>query len=333
MADTPITRHISEQRHILVTIKEHVLGLEQKNTSLSLRKRNLANWRLGLQKEFVIAHGDLKVIQSSVDHTVKEEEIIRLFQDLKQAIESLAGSMLRELGGDISQTTIGQALLHEPSTKSEMLKNFLDIAFQYYGREPFGYALGAALKHQLCASIVRIIFTPFSTTMPKEISDQICIIQYAAEKNETQDRVGRWRSMTYHQFRPNIQECEGLSKAVLEDILSLLNEFRGLNKPQALLMRLFGAQTRQVLELAMEFQYTAQTSWVDSNLEVSMFTDKSEWISVQSGRGNAKNAILAIGIGLFASKSVEVEHGGIEVQKYCYYKIPYICNNWHPVGS
>jgi len=306
--------------------------LEHRKVRAEEHGTKLAAWRGGLQKDLYAVAQDLQAIRMMApsEQTLQMDDIKVSFSKINQAICDLAYEMIYTLPQDPLRSRLRDAQLESRRVDSEPIDDFLDFSFHHHGGLPIRSVAQYMLIHQMCSDIWRDIYSSFAPGI-SSVDDKVLTETYSAmEKAETQERVGRWRAMTYSHLKIERRICNQSASDTMGIISSLLGIFPGLESSSSIL-KPFTEKMAAVYMLALDFQERTQTLCTDVNTKVSMSTDNARWIKVFDGTGEPTKIVLPIGLGLFTSKVARHKDGSIEIKKGCLYPLLVIADDWAPV--
>jgi hypothetical protein len=238
--------------------------------------------------------------------------------------------MIRALPQDARQCSLQDATLEGRRVDSEPIGNFLNFSLHHHGGLRIGYIAEYVLIYLLCSDIYRTIYSSFAPGISSTENKVLMETYLAMEKAETQERVSRWRAMTYSHLKIDGGICRKWASDALGMIFSFLAIFRGFESSSSIL-KPFTEKVTAVYRLAFDFQARTQTLCTDVNINVSISTEDVRWIDVHQGIGAATEIIMPLSMGLFTSEVICHKGGSTGIKKGCLYSLLVIANNWAPV--
>jgi hypothetical protein len=224
------------------------------------------------------------------------------------------------------------------------LASFIQLAFKT--QVTIGDFIHPFLCHSLCARLNDLVFAPFVPGLDKDRSQIFHEIYELVHQNEPQERSARWRAITYAHADTRRNDQLFCEKAGDDFLLKMATALSPLIAPETItyetLKSQLGDVIKAVFEDAVKLQDKAKMGYMSFDYSPFMTTIDHPFHPIymntadvcadvrQGGKGKASNAILVVGLGMQAWKSVVKEDKTMGRETTIAVKATVICGNWNP---
>jgi len=348
---TRMVQYIEKLHDRISSMESEVTAL---NTALSDTEHALHSIRqdLSASRAFVASEG-----------SVDAQFLIKMMRDLNSSIDDFAYQFLQlipeaDLTRKVSRDGLSTLLKSfEPARK---IMTFLNLA--YKNNVTIGDFMQPFVQYALCVRLSEVVFSPWVPGMPRDKSDIFHAIYSLVHQREAQvgikmvsscilltcfqERSARWRAITYSHAWPDRDDqklCEIAGSDMLSRLADSLGPFCGSDQVSFdTLKSIFGTTMSDLFMDAIKFQdkarasymsfdYTPMLSHVDEPFN-PMFMETNQEVR-QGARHKSSNAILPVGFGLQAWKSVVREDKTIGKEVQFALKSQVLCGTWDPSAS
>ncbi|KAG8793685.1 hypothetical protein FRC17_008410, partial [Serendipita sp. 399] len=222
------------------------------------------------------------------------------------------------------------------------ISSFINIAYQR--KVTVGDFIHPFICYALTVRLIELVFDPFVPGMNKEESDIFKEIYAMVHRNEPQERSARWRAITYAHSQPHRKNdlfCEKAADDFLHRMIKAIEPLIGPDHPITFehAKKEVGDAVKAVFMEAVKLQDKARTGYmsfdympfipaVDQPFHPAYMETNQD--VRQGGRGKGSMAVLNLGLGMQAWKSVVKEDKTVGKDVNIALKAMVLCGNWDP---
>lgn len=284
----------------------------------------------------------------SSEGTGDAQHLITLLKSLNSSIDDFAFRLMQEILPEAASskavTKAGLEALHKAYPPSSKLGSFINTSFR--AQVTVGDFAHPFICNALCSRVSELVFSPFVPGLDRDRSDIFHEIYQLVHRNEPQERSGRWRAITYAHADARRDDKFFCERAGDDFLLKMSTALNPLIAPESItfetLKSELGDAIRGVFEDAVKMQDKAKTGYMSYDYvtfmpavdhpyqPVYMNTSDNCADVKQGGKGKASNAILVVGLGMQAWKSVVKEDKTHGRETNIALKATVLCGNWNP---
>jgi flagellar biosynthesis chaperone FliJ len=302
------------------------------------------------EQKLDVTRGDLNASRAFVssEGTGDAQHLIKSIRELNSSIDDFAFRMTQEVLPEAATSRVvtktGLEGLHKAYPALIKLATFTNTAFKV--QATVGDFVHPFICNALCSWVNDLVFMPFVPGLDKERSRIFHEIYELVNENEPQERSARWRAITYAHADTRRDDKFFCGKAGDEFLLRMASALTPLIAPETItfetLKSELGDVVRAVFEDAIKLQDKAKTGYMSWDYTPFMPQVDQPFVPIymntadacadvrQGGRGKASHAILVIGLGMQAWKSVVKEDKTMGRDTNIAVKATVICGNWNP---
>jgi len=308
------------------------------NTALTDTEHALHSIRqdLSASRAFVASEG-----------SVDAQFLIKMMRDLNGSIDDFAFQLMQAIPEAALTRKVSRDGLEGLGKTFEHARKIMTFINQAYkSGVTIGDFIQPFVQYALCVRLMEVIFSPWVPGMPREKSDIFHGIYNLVHQREAQERSARWRAITYSHAWPERDDKRFCELAGSDMISRLVDCLGPLCAPDEIsfdaLKSTFGETVSDLFMDAIKFQdkarvsfmsfdYTPLLSRVDEPFN-PMFMETNQEVR-QGSKHKSSNAILPVGFGLQAWKSVVREDKSIGKEVQVALKGQVLCGTWSPGAS
>jgi hypothetical protein len=273
------------------------------------------------------------------------QHLIRSLRELNSAVDDFAfrlvQDVLPEAAVSRSVTKVGLEGLGKTFQGASRINAFIKLAYARQALvEDFVHPF---VCYVLCQRLMDLVFQPFFLGLDKETREVFQTIHSMVRSNAPQERSTRWRPITYshaHSRRSDQIFCENGADDFL---LKLVNALIPLLAPETItfdqLKAELGDVVKGIFADAIRLQDMARTGYTSYDYSPfmppldqpfhPMYMETAQEVR-KSEKNTSSMAILSIGLGMLAWKSVVKEDKTIGKDVIIAIKANVICGSWDP---
>lgn len=321
-------------------LEERIQSQDQEISALNTaladaeHKLDLTRQDLNASRAFVSSEG-----------TQDAQHLIKSLREINSGVDDFAFRLMQEVLPDAAMsrqvTKAGLEGLGKQFHGASRISSFINVA--YAKRVTVGDFVHPFICYALCQRLLDLVFQPFVPGLDRETSEIFQAIYQMVHQNEPQERSARWRAITYsHAYRRRNDKvfCE---KAADDFLSQMASAFTPLIEPEAItfeqLKTELGDVVRGIFEDAVKLQDKARMGYMSFDYSPfmppldqpfhPMYMETAQDVR-QGGKGKGSMAILSIGLGMQAWKSVVKEDKAMGKDVSIAVKAIVICGNWNP---
>jgi len=284
----------------------------------------------------------------SSEGTGDAQHLIKSLRELNSSIDDFAFRLMQEVLPEAATsravTKHGLEGLCKAYPNASRVISFIQTAFK--AQVTVGDFVHPFICHFLCARLYDLVFTPFVPGLDRDRSQIFHEIYELVHQNEPQERSARWRAITYAHADTRRNDQFFCGKAGDDFLLKMATALGPLIAPEAITFETLKSQLgdviRTVFEDAVKLQDKAKTGYmsfdyapfimpIDQPFHPLYMNTADVCADVrQGGKGKASNAILMVGLGMQAWKSVVKEDKTLGRDTTIAVKATVLCGNWNP---
>ncbi|KAG8820041.1 hypothetical protein FRC18_011855 [Serendipita sp. 400] len=306
------------------------------NTALADTEHKLDTTRqdLNASRAFVSSEG-----------TADAQHLIKGLRELNSAIDDFAFRFMQEVLPDSATSKEvskdGLEGLGKSFHGAAKISTFINIA--YARKACVGDFIHPFICYALCIRLIELVYDPFVPGMNKEESSIFKEIYAMVHRNEIQERSARWRAITYAHSQPHRNNNLFCEKAADDFLHRMVKAIEPLIGADAVTFdhakKEVGDAVKSVFLEAVKLQDKAQTGYMSFDYVPFVpgldqpfhpaYMETAQDVR-QGGKGKNSMAVLNLGLGMQAWKSVVKEDKSVGKDVNIALKAPVLCGNWNP---
>ncbi|PVF92518.1 hypothetical protein CPB86DRAFT_744206 [Serendipita vermifera] len=329
-----------QMKNYIDKLEERIQSQDQEISALNTaladaeHKLDLTRQDLNASRAFVSSEG-----------TADAQHLIKSLREINSAVDDFAFRVMQEIIPDAATskrvTKSGLEGLGKHFHGGYKINTFLNVA--YNKEATVGDFVHPFLCYAMCNRLWELVFQPFVPGLDRQHTEIFEKIYALVHHNEPQERSARWRAITYkHAYRGRNDEtfCEVVSDDFLLKISEAINP---LIAPESItfenLKTELGDVVQAIFRDAIKLQDTARTGYMSFDYVPFMppldqpyhplYMDTPQDVR-QGGKGRASHAILTIGLGMHAWRSIVKEDKTMGKDMNVALKATVLCGGWNP---
>ncbi|CCA70380.1 hypothetical protein PIIN_04319 [Serendipita indica DSM 11827] len=346
-----VAAELQRRDQILTEMRNYIEKLEQRIVSQDIEISALNTALADTEHKLDLTRQDLNASRAFVssEGTADAQNLIKSLRELNSAIDDFAFRFTQEA---LPESATSAKVTHRGLTAfganyygAVKISTFINVAYQR--KATVGDFLHPFVCYALCQRLSELVFEPFVPGLENEMSDIFKKIYSTVNSNEPQDKSGRWRALTFSSVYRSRNITEYVEKGADDFLFKLIDAVNALTELEEKLtfenvQKELGDVARSIFTEAFKFQETACTNYLSYDYVPFLssadqpfhpaYMETAQEVR-QGGRGKSSTAILTIGLGLQAWKSVVKEDKTISKDYSIAVKANVICGNWDPNGD
>jgi uncharacterized coiled-coil protein SlyX len=329
-----------QMKNYIDKLEERIQSQDQEISALNTaladaeHKLDLTRQDLNASRAFVSSEG-----------TADAQHLIKSLREINSTIDDFAFRVMQEILPDSATskqvTKSGLEGLGKNFQGAHKFNTFLNVAF--HKNVTVGDFVHPFLCYAMCYRLLELVFRPFVPGLAHQDSEIFEMIYSMVHQNEPQERSARWRAITYkhaHRKRNDAEFCEVAADDFLLKIAEAINP---LIAPESITFETLKAELGDVVKSifrdAVKLQDMMRTGYMSFDYVPFMppldqpfhplYMDTPQDVR-QGGKGRASQAILTIGLGMHAWKSVVKEDKSMGKESNVALKATVLCGGWNP---
>ncbi|KIM24673.1 hypothetical protein M408DRAFT_17529 [Serendipita vermifera MAFF 305830] len=343
---------IQRRDEIMDQMRNYIDKLEQRIQSQDHEISALNTALADTEHKLDMTRQDLNASRAFVssEGTGDAQHLITSIKSLNSAIDDFAFRLMQEILPEAATSRVvskaGLEGMHKAYPIADRAASFINTSFKVHAT--IGDFVHPFICNALCIRVQELVFQPFVPGLDRERSEIFHDIYQLVHRNEPQERSGRWRAITYAHADSRRNDKFFCEKAGDDFLLKMATALNPLIAPESItfetLKSELGDAIRGVFEDAIKLQDKAKTGYMSFDYApfippidqpyhpVYMNTLDNCADVKQGGKGKSSNAILVVGLGMQAWKSVLKEDKTHGRETTIAVKATVICGNWNPTA-